>query len=430
MFQPLTVVHGAPLAAFKTGACSGLHPNLYSTDDMTLPPLRLKKNEDRRLRAGHLWVFSNEVDVAQTPLTAFAPGDAVLVQDAGGRVLGTAYVNPNSLICARLVSRDPSQALDHELLLQRLRRALSVRERLFPGPFYRLAFGESDGLPGLVVDRFGEVLVAQITTAGMERVREELIAALEEVVRPGAILLRNDSPARTLEGLGSYIEPALGTVPERTEIEENGVRFEIPLLAGQKTGWFYDHRPNRARMQRYVRDQRVLDVFSYVGGWGVQAAAAGAARVLCVDSSEPALEEARRNAALNGVEERVSTVRGDAFAALGELRAKGERFGVVILDPPAFIKRKKDLKQGEEAYRRINRLALELLEPEGILISASCSFHLSRDALLDAVLRASRSVRRELQILEEGHQGADHPIHPAIRETAYLKAFFVRVLAE
>lgn len=395
-----------------------------------LPPLRLKKNEERRLRAGHLWVFSNEVDVAQTPLTAFAPGEAVQVQDAGGRSLGSAYVNPNSLICARLVSRDPAQPLDRELLLHRLRRALSLRERLFPGPFYRLVFGESDGLPGLVVDRFGELLVAQITTAGMERVREELVAALEEVVRPAAILLRNDAPARSLEGLDSYVEPALGSVSDRTEIEENGTRFAVPLLSGQKTGWFYDHRPNRARMQRYVAEARVLDVFSYIGGWGVQAAVAGASRVLCVDSSEPALEELRRNAALNGVEERVSTMRGDAFAALGELRASGERFGAVILDPPAFVKRKKDLKQGEEAYRRINRLAMELLEPEGILISASCSFHMSRDALLDAVLRASRSVRRDLQILEEGHQGADHPIHPAIRETGYLKAFFARVLAE
>lgn len=391
------------------------------------PPLRLRKNEDRRLRAGHLWVYSNEVDVAQTPLAAFAPGEPVQIQDAGGRPLGSGYVNPHSLICARLVSRAPARALDHELLRERLRRALALRERLFAAPFYRLVFGEGDGLPGLVVDRFGEVLVAQLTTAGMERVREELVAALDEVVRPASLLLRNDVPARALEGLDSYVEPALGSIPEQVEIEENGARFEVPLLAGQKTGWFYDHCPNRARMQRYVRDRRVLDVFSYIGGWGVQAAVADAEQVLCVDSSEPALEQLRRNAVLNGVEARVSTRRGDAFAVLAELRASGARFEVVILDPPAFIKRKKDRKQGEEAYRRLNRAAIELLEEDGILISASCSFHFSRDALRLALLRASRSAGRELQLLEEGHQGADHPVHPAIPETDYLKAFFARI---
>ncbi len=393
-----------------------------------LPPLRLKKNEDRRLRAGHLWVFSNEVDVERTPLTAFEPGEPVEIQDAGGRALGSGYVNPRSLIAARLVSRDPSQPLDGALLAPRLGQALALRERLFAAPFYRLVYGEGDGLPGLVVDRFGEILVAQFTTAGIERVREEVVAALEQVVRPAALLLRNDTPARALEGIEAYVETALGTVPERVEITENGARFEVPLVSGQKTGWFYDHRTNRARMQRYVRDRRVLDVFSYIGGWGVQAAVAGAAEVLCVDSSAPALADVHRNAALNGVAERVQTLQGDAFEALRQLQGEARRFDVVILDPPAFIKRKKDVKQGEEAYRRLNRLAMEMLADDGILISASCSFHMSRDMLRGALLRASRGLRRELQLLEEGHQGPDHPVHPAIPETDYLKAFFGRVV--
>lgn len=396
---------------------------------MELAPLRLKKNEDRRLRAGHLWVFSNEVDTGHTPLSAFEPGEPVEIQDSRGAPLGSGYVNPRSLICARIVSRRRGRVLNGDLLRERLTTALALRERLYGAePFYRLAYGESDGLPGLVVDRFGDVLVAQITTAGMERAREEVVEALGQLVPGAAVLLRNDTGSRTLEGLPSYVETARGEVPERVEIRENGVRFDVALGGGQKTGWFYDHRENRARLGRYVGGARVLDVFSYVGGWGVQAAVAGAERVVCVDSSAPALESMRRSAALNGVEERVQGVRGDAFDVLTALREKGERFDVVVLDPPAFIKRRKDAKQGEQAYQRINRLAMELLVDQGILVSASCSHHLPRESLQGVMLRASRELRKELQLLEEGGQGPDHPVHPAIPETAYLKAFFGRLL--
>lgn len=393
---------------------------------MSLPPLRLRKNEDRRLRAGHLWVFSNEVDVSATPLTAFEPGAMAEVQDARGAPLGTAYVNPRSLIAARLVSRQRHRRLDGDLLRRRIARALALRETLFGRPFYRLVHGEGDGLPGLVVDRFGSVLVAQVTTAGMERVVGDVVEALREIVSPTGILLRNDTSGRALEGLDSYVRTADGEVPEVLEVEENGVRFHAPVT-GQKTGWFYDHRMNRARMAAYVRGRRVLDVFSYVGGWGVQAAAAGAQQVTCVDASAPALEFAARSAELNGVGDRVLTRRADAFDALMRLGADGERFGVVVLDPPAFIKRKKDARAGEEAYRRANQLAMELLEPDGILVSASCSYHMPREGLQDAMLRASRRLGRELQVLEEGHQGPDHPVHPAIPETAYLKSFIARV---
>jgi len=393
---------------------------------MSLPPLRLRKDEDRRLRAGHLWVFSNEVDVAHTPLTAFHPGDAVEIQDARGAPLGMGYVNPRSLIAARLVSRDRDARLDGALLRRRLVRALALRERVFDRPFYRLAYGESDGLPGLVVDRFGDVLVVQLTTAGMERVKDEVVGALRDTLSPAGVLLRNDASGRALEGLESYVETAHGEVPEVVQLEENGVRFGAPM-AGQKTGWFYDHRMNRARMAAYARGRRVLDVFSYVGGWGVQAAAAGAQEVVCVDASAEALEHAARNAALNGVEAAVSTRRGDAFEVLRMLAAEGEKFDVVILDPPAFIKRKKDQKAGEEAYRRVNQLAMEVLRQDGILVAASCSYHLPREALQDAMLRAARRQGRSLQILEQGHQGPDHPIHPAIPETAYLKSFIGRV---
>jgi 23S rRNA (cytosine1962-C5)-methyltransferase len=255
-----------------------------------------------------------------------------------------------------------------------------------------------------------------------------VVAALAETLAPTGVLLRNDTAGRELEGLGSYVEAAHGEVPDRVEIEENGTRFAVPVLGGQKTGWFFDHRLNRARMQRYARGRRVLDVFSYIGGWGLQAATAGAARVVCVDASAPALDELGRSAELNpGIADRVETLAADAFEALRMMRDEGERFDLIVLDPPAFIKRKKDAKAGEQAYRRINQLAMHVLAPDGILVSASCSYHLPHGGLRDALLRAGRGAGRDPQILEQGHQGPDHPVHPAIPETDYLKAFIARV---
>lgn len=395
---------------------------------MSLKPLRLKKHEDRRLHAGHTWVFSNEVDTKATPLEAFEPGEACVIEAASGKALGTGYVNPHTLISARLVSRDPAMVLDQSLLVHRLNVALSLRERLFHKPYYRLVFGDSDGLPGLVVDRFADVLVAQITTAGMERLKNEIVAALEKVLKPRAILLRNDSSMRAMEQLPSYVEAVRGEVPDWLELEENGLRFEAALVQGQKTGWFYDHRQNRARLAPYVKGRRVLDVFSYLGAWGVTAAAAGAESVLCVDSSAFALEGVARNAARNGVTEKIQTRAADAFDLLKELRAARERFDVVVLDPPALIKRRKDLKEGTNAYLRLNQMAMQVLAKDGILVSCSCSYHLPRDTLQELLLKNSRHLDRFLQIVEEGHQGPDHPVHPAIPETAYLKAFFARVL--
>jgi len=391
-------------------------------------PLRLKKNEDRRIRAGHVWVFSNEVDVAATPLDAFEPGQPADFQDSTGKSLGNGYVNPHSLICGRLVSRNPDYVLNKSLLVHRLNVALSLRERLFAKPYYRLVYGEGDGLPGLIVDRYGDTLVAQINTAGMERVKGDVLAALREVIRPVRIVFRNDSSGRALEGLDSYVETALGAPVERISLEENSVRFEASILGGQKTGWFYDHRLNRARMQQYVRDKRVLDVFSYVGGWAIQAAAAGAAEVVCVDSSDAALAQLGLNAALNEVGARVRAHHGDAFDVLKNLRSERERFDVVILDPPAFIKRKKDFQAGQTAYQRLNQAAMQVLAKDGVLISASCSYHLNRENLRQVLLQTSRHLDRNLVILEQGHQGPDHPILPAVPETAYLKAFICRVL--
>lgn len=393
-----------------------------------LNTVKLKHQADRRLRAGHLWIYSNEVDVAQTPLKNFQPGEQVLVESASGKVLGLAYINPHNLICGRLFSRNQRYPLDKSLLVHRMNIALGLRQAMTDKPFYRLVYGDSDFLPGLVVDRFGDVVVVQTATAGMERIKEAIVEALLQVVKPTGILFKNDARIRRAEELPDYVEVAYGEVPERVAIEENGVKFAVPVYAGQKTGWFYDHRASRARLADYVSGKSVLDAFSYIGGWGVQAACFGAEMVTCLDSSEFALDMVEHNAALNGVRGRVGTLQGSAFDAMKMLVDEGQRFDLVVMDPPAFIPKRKDIKSGEQAYRRVNELALRLLNRNGVLVSASCSMHLGRDRLTDILRASARHLDRELQILEQGGQCFDHPVHPAIPETDYLKAVFARVL--
>jgi 23S rRNA (cytosine1962-C5)-methyltransferase len=388
----------------------------------------LNKGADKRLKQGHCWIYSNEVNIKATPLKSFQGGEQVIIQSSAGHAIGSAFVSPNSLICARLISRRTVKMMDQDLLKHRLLSALSLREQVFAQPYYRLVFGDSDALSGLVVDRFGDVLVVQISTAGMECLKEQIVAALAEVCRPRTIILKNDGKMRAGEGLSSYVEVALGESVEEAPLEENGVRFVAPVIAGQKTGWFFDHRMNRARLRDYVRGRTVLDLFSYVGGWGIQAAAFGAASVTCVDSSPLAMEYVRRNAALNDVQDQVGCLEGDVSDICRDLKEQRQRFDVVIVDPPAFIPRRKDQKAGERAYQRLNQLAMSLLNQEGLLVSASCSMHLSRPALVGLVRDAGQSLEKQLQIVESGTQGPDHPVVPAIPETEYLKALFVRVL--
>lgn len=386
--------------------------------------LFLRRGAGRRVRGGHLWVYSNEVDTGRSPLGDFAPGDTVCVRAAGGQLLGSAYLDPNALICGRLYAPGRERPFDGELLRERIHQALALRTRLFAAPYYRLVYGDSDLLPGMVVDRFGDVLVLQLNNPGLERYLDDIAAALVDTLQPAGLLSRLDSRARRELNTAGAPEVLHGSVPERVSLIENGVRFEAPVHTGQKTGWFYDHRASRARLQGLVADARVLDVYSYIGGWGVQAAASGARAVTCVDSSAAALEGVAHNAALNNVAARVTTHRGAAADVMQQLQTEKQPFDVVILDPPAFVTRRKDLKKGITAYRRINELALRLLAPGGLLVTASCSMHLSRADLVHAAQQAAIRAGCELRIIDQGGQAPDHPIHPAIPETEYLKTLF------
>jgi 23S rRNA (cytosine1962-C5)-methyltransferase len=397
---------------------------------MSIPVLKLKRGEDRRLRAGHLWIFSNEVDTAATPLTQFEPGTAVQVLSDRDQFLGHAYVNPRTLIAARIVGRDAAYPLDASLLVHRLRVALSLRERLYREPYYRLVYGESDGLPGLVLDRYGDVVVAQSGTAGVDRLRAEIDAAVEKVLHAKTIVWKNDSGAREFEGLERGVSMAgAGEIPAEIAVREQGVDFLAPLAEGQKTGWFYDQAANRERLRRYLpAGARVLDVCSYVGAWAITALKGGAGSATCVDSSATALDYVARNATANGVA--VETIKDDAFDALKVLQESGAKFDVVILDPPAFAKRKKDAPQAQAAYRKLNQLAMPLIDRDGLLVSCSCSYHMGSDELVTAIQTAARHTSRFVQVLELGGQSPDHPVHPAIPETRYLKSFFCRVTRE
>lgn len=392
------------------------------------PGLVLRKNEERRLEAGHLWVFSNEVDTARTPLTALAPGAQVPVWSSRGKFLCMAMVNPHSLICARVYSYQRAQPLDAQLLCERLQHALRLRDSQFPAPFYRLVNAEGDWLPGLVVDRYDRHLVVQIATAGMEALLDVIVEQLQQLLNPESIVLRNSVAVRELEQLPLYDKLAYGEATDTVQVIENDLRYQLSLQDGQKTGWFFDHRDSRHLLSTIARDCRVLDACCYLGAWGINALAGGASDVVAIDSSQVALDGAAANAALNGFGDHWSGVKGEVGAQLRALREAGERFDIIVLDPPAFIKRKKDKRGGVQKYRSINSLAVQLLRPGGLLVSCSCSHHLAAADLQNIVLQAGRDAHASVQLIARRGQGRDHPVHAAIPETDYLKAVFARFL--
>lgn len=389
------------------------------------PEIHLKPEAHKRLLQGHPWIFSNEI-VMDPEAKALKPGAVVRLISAGGEALGTAIFNRRPLIAARLLSRDPEAAIDETFFRRRLEAALALRERFFDRPFYRLIHAESDGLPGTILDRFGDCVVLQVNTAGMDRLLPELLAAVERVLAPKTVVLRNDSPAREMEGLASEFRIEKGDLDGPVEIVENGVRFLADLREGQKTGWFFDQRRNRAQVAALAATltggARVLDLYCFSGGFSVQAAVAGAAEVIGVDRSDAALDLARQAAALNGVAERCRFEKREVLVHLGKLAEQDERFDIVVCDPPAFIKSKKDYWQGLKGYRKLTRLAARLVAPGGLLFVASCSHHADLPAFTQQIGRGLAAAGREGRILVTAGAAPDHPVHPAVPETAYLKA--------
>jgi 23S rRNA (cytosine1962-C5)-methyltransferase len=385
--------------------------------------LVLKPREERRLRAGHLWVFSNEVAAAPSGSEA---GDLVEVLTSRGESLGAALFHPHSLISARLIGVG-IEDMDVPFFQRRIASAARLREQILRGATScRLVYGESDFLPGLVIDRYGEYLVLQILSAGMERRRNRIVEALKSLFRTSAIVERSDVDVRRHEGLSLQKSILDGSVSGPIEIQENEIRYRIDLLEGQKTGFFLDQKLNRRVVAELCGGREVLDCYCNAGGFGLNAVRAGATSVVAVDVSAPALDAARRNAELNQAGVRFEQANVSRF--LTRCIEEGRRFDVVILDPPSFAPRKKDVPAARKAYLRVNELGMRVLKPEGVLVTASCSFHLREDVFYQIVRQAAERCDRRLQLLERRQQAPDHPIHPSMPETAYLKLGVFRAL--
>jgi 23S rRNA (cytosine1962-C5)-methyltransferase len=376
----------------------------------------LKKKEDHRISAGHPWVFSNEIaTVHGNP----GPGDIVELQNAGGKTLGIGLYHPHSLIAVRLLSTRIEE-IDLTFFQRRISLALSLRRRTYhDSTFYRLVHGESDYLPGLIIDRFDDTCVIQTLSYGMDRRQTTICDALDDVLHPRCIVERNESPLRTLESLPER-RGVLRGEPGTVEIVEHGIRYVLHPLEGQKTGFFLDQRENRLLAQRYSLGARVLDCFCNDGGFALNAARGGAASVLAIDASAEETDRASRNAALN----RITTVTfetADVFARLRSLREEGSRFDLIILDPPSFTRSRKHVPAAKRGYRELHEGALRLLQPDGLLITASCSHHIEPETFMQVVQDAALRCGRLLQIVDWRGAGPDHPTLPAVPETRYLK---------
>ncbi len=390
-------------------------------DPAARPAIALLPGRHRRAESGHPWVYSNEIRM-DAAAKALAPGSLVTVRRADERPLGVALFNPHTLLAARLLDRDWARPIGKRFFVRRLERALRLRQRLFQRPYYRLVHAEADGLPGLVVDRFGAALAVQANAAGIERLEPLVLEALREVAAPTAIVMRNDSAARGLEGLALETRVALGAVDGPVEVDEDGTVFAADLLAGQKTGWFYDQRDNRGFVAGLAGGARVLDLYCYSGGFAVRAARAGAAAVLGLDSSMPALTLAAISAERNGVAAACEFRRGDVFLEAARLAAAGERFDIVVADPPAFARSKRDVPAALRGYRKLARLAAQLTAPGGFVFAASCSHNVGAAEFAEAVRRGLGDAGRGGRIVRAAGAAPDHPVHPDLPESAYLKA--------
>jgi len=372
----------------------------------------------RRARVGSPWIFSNEIRMDEAA-KATQPGSIVNVRGEDGREFGTGYFNPKSLIAVRLLAAACDVVVDADFFAERIGRALRLRQALYDKPFYRLVHAEGDGLPGLVIDRFDDVVTVQMGTAGMEKQESNILAALEKVLKPKTVILRNDAPSRALEGLESYVRAAKGE-GARIAVWENGCRYLADLTGGQKTGWYYDQREHRAFIAALAKGKSVLDAYSYTGGFGLLAAKAGAKEVMCVDSSAPALALAEESARTDKL--KIQAVKADVFEELERLIGAGETFDIVIADPPPFVKSKKDLEPGAKAYRKLARMAAQVTAPGGVLLVASCSHNIPPDRFAAECAAGIARTGRAAALIRSGGAGPDHPVHPLLPESAYLKA--------
>ncbi len=383
--------------------------------------VKLKHKEERRILRGHPWIFSNELERSHSECS---PGDIVDVMDNAGRFIGRGYINPHSLIAVRLFTRTQEE-IDVNFFRRRIAAARTLRTMLGFGDSYRAVFSEGDNLPGLIVDKYADTLVVQSLTAGIDRVLNEVLAALQEEFAPTAIVLRNDMASREIEGLARETRVIHGTISGPVTFEESGIRYRVDVLEGQKTGFFFDQRENRLALKEYVQGRRTLDCFCYVGAWALSAARFGAAEVIGLDSSEKAIALATDNAALNCLAAQFK--KTDVFDELRVLEKQRERFGCIVLDPPAFVKSRAKVREGLKGYKEINLRAMKLLEPGGVLATSSCSHHIDQELFREMLIDAAYSAGRQARILEMRSQARDHPALLAARETQYLKCFFLKV---
>ncbi len=392
------------------------------------PTVRLiPKAEARAIRHGFPWVYANEL-VTDRRTRALTPGTIAQLEDSARTPMGVVAVNPASKIICRMLDRDPNAVIDQNWFATRLVQALAHRARLYDAPFYRLVHAEADGLPGVVIDRFGDVAVVQPNAAWADQLITPLVAALQDVTGVETVIMNGTGRARGLEGLEERTEILAGDAPDGPlQVPMNGAIYMADVLGGQKTGLFFDQRPNHAFAAGLAKDARVLDVFAHVGGFGLATLANGAASTVAVDGSAPALALAEKGAAAMGVADRFETRKGDAFDVLAELVAAHEVFDIVVCDPPAFAPSKQALEAGLRAYERVARLAAPLVSPGGYLVLCSCSHAADLSRFRNACSRGIGRAGRRGQIIHTGFAGPDHPLMPHLAESGYLKAVVYRL---
>lgn len=388
--------------------------------------LLLKKESVKEILNGCPWIWSGMIEMNSALETA-EPGTLVHIMDNRAKQIGVGYLNPRNILACRVLSLQPNIVINQQFFYNAFKCALNKREKLFNQSFYRLVHSESDNLPGLVIDRFNDIIVCQTSTAGMEKLKSLWLPAIQELLNPSAIVLRDDVPARKKEGLSIATSIYFGSVPEYVEVHEHNRIYYANLLTGQKTGWFYDQRANRTYLSELVAGKNVLDLYSHSGGFGIAAGKGKAARVTMVDSSALALTLAASAAKLNGIENLCNYTRADAYEYLEECVASGKQFDIIMADPPAFIKEKRFIMAGLKGYQKLAFLCAKTVVDNGIFCIASCSHHASENSLQRAVEDGIKRAGRKYKLIHKAGADKDHPVHPALPESKYLKFMAYRL---